>query len=69
MEGEEWTLKLKATSSTSTTSPDNVVEYQFNMALIDGCTIDELSSPSTIVNFVYYIDDTGLKEIETPTYT
>ena len=58
---EVWNLKLKATSTLSTISPENVAEYEFTMNLVDGCTIDELSSPSTITNFVYYIDDTGLK--------
>ena len=39
------------------------------MSLLDGCLNDELSSPSTIGDFDYYIAATGLHTISTPTYT
>ena len=39
------------------------------MSLLDGCLLDTLSSPSTKSSFVYYIDDTGLHVVPTPTYT
>ena len=51
-----WSFKLKATSTLSTMNPGNMVEYDFTMNLVDGCTIDKLSSLSTISNFNFYID-------------
>ena len=64
-----WNLKLMATSTLSTLSPGNEVDYEFTMNLVDGCTIDQLSSPSTITNFEYYIDRTQSQKIPTPKYT
>ena len=69
IEGEAWTLKLVATSIKSQASPENNIEYQFTTSFVDGCTIDELSSDTTITSFVYYLDDTGLKVIEAPIFT
>ena len=66
---EDWTFILRATSSISTADPDNNLDYQFGLSLLDGCLLDVLSSPSTIDNLIYYIDDTGLYTISTPTYT
>ena len=45
-----------------------MVEYGFTVTLKDGCLLDILSEPSTINSFVYYMKDTGLYEISTPTY-
>ena len=59
VEGEIWNLKLKATSTKSTLSPNNIAEYDFSISLLDGCLNDELSSPSTIDDFDYYIAHTG----------
>ena len=56
---ELWDLKLKATSTSSTVSPENVVEYGFTIDLVDGCLLDELSDPSTIEDVDYYIAATG----------
>ena len=39
------------------------------MTLLDGCLLDELSNPSTIDDIEYYIAATGLKVVNTPTYT
>ena len=39
------------------------------MSLLDGCLNDELSSPSTIGDFDYFITATGLHTIPTPTFT
>ena len=66
---EIWNFKLKATSELSTLAFDKVVEYEFSISLFDGCIYDELSSPSQINDFDYYIDDTGLHEIPSPTYS
>ena len=60
---EVWDLKLKATSSISTISPENEVEYEFTINLVDGCLLDELSDPSTIGDVDYYIAATGLHVI------
>ena len=62
-----WSLRLKATSSESSTS--SMVEYDFAVSVLDGCTLDTLTDPSTIDSFTYYLDDTGLYPISTPTYT
>ena len=69
LEGQVWNLKLKATSKLSTLDPENVVEYAFSMSLLDGCLNDELSDPSTIDDFNYYIALTGEHVISTPTFT
>ena len=66
---EIWNFKLKATSDLSTLDSDRVAEYEFSISLLDGCIYDELSSPSLIDDFDYYIDDTGLYEIPTPNYS
>ena len=66
---EIWNFKLKATSDLSTLDSDRVAEYEFSISLLDGCIYDELSSPSSIDDFDYYIDDTGLYEIPTPNYS
>ena len=55
---ENWAFRLKAISSDSSTN--SMVEYDFVMTLRDGCLLDELSSPSTIEGFDYYIAATGL---------
>ena len=39
------------------------------MTLIDGCELDELSDPSVIDDFDYYIASTGQMIVSTPTYT
>ena len=62
-------MKLTATSVKSQVTPENTVEFQFVSTFVDGCTIDELSSDSSITSFVYYLDDTGLKIINAPQYT
>ena len=62
-------MKLKATSDGSTVVDKNTVEYEFTVAMVDGCLLDVLSDPSTIANFAYYIDDTGLYTVPAPTYT
>ena len=36
---------------------------------MDGCVLDELSDPSVIDDFDYYIAYTGAKSISAPTYT
>ena len=64
---EEWTFRLKATSADS--SSDSTVEYDFTMDLKDGCLLDSLSDLSTIGNFAYYLDDTGLYTVPAPTFT
>ena len=56
---EAWNLKLKATSTSSTVSSENVVEYGFSIDLVDGCQLDELSDPSTIGDVDYYIAASG----------
>ena len=66
---QTWTFRLKATSTESSISSANVVDYDFTMSLLDGCIIDTLSNPSSIESFDYYIDVTGLRVIPTPTYT
>ena len=69
MKGEVWNLKLKATSVLSLVDSGNVAEYEFNISLVDGCVNDELSSPSTIDDFNYYISSTGVYTIQNPTFT
>ena len=64
-----WALKLIATSDASTVVGKNTVEYPFVMTTYDGCLLDALTGTSTIENFVYYIDDTGLRPVPTPTYS
>ena len=64
---ESWVFRLKATSSESST--DSTVEYDFTMNHKDGCLFDSLSDLSTIDNFVYYLDDTGLYTVSAPTFT
>ena len=64
-----WTFRLKATSTESSVSSANVVDYDFTVSLLDGCSIDTLSNPSSISSFDYFIDVTGLRIIPTPTYT
>ena len=59
VEGEVWNMRLKATSAISTLDPNNVAMYDFSISLLDGCLNDELSSPSTIDDFDYYIAYTG----------
>ena len=69
VEGEIWNFRLKATSTISTINPGNVAMYDFSVPLLDGCLNDELSSPSIIDDFVYYIAYTGSHFVTTPTYT
>ena len=69
MKGEVWTFKLKATSDLSTIDAEKTAEYEFSINLFDGCLNDELSSPSSIEDFDYYIAATGLYTINTQTYT
>ena len=45
-----------------------MLEFDFAIYLLDGCTKDFLSNPSTIGNFDYFIGQTGAIEILTPTY-
>ena len=52
-------MRLKATSAISNLDPNNVAQYDFSISLLDGCLNDELSSPSTIDDFDYYIAHTG----------
>ena len=69
MKGEVWTFKLKVTSDLSTIDAEKTAEYQFSVNLFDGCINDELSSPSSIEDFDYYIAATGLRIINPQTYT
>ena len=46
-----------------------MVEYDFSTSLIDGCLLDVLTDLSTVDNFVYYLDDSGLYTVPSPTYT
>ena len=59
LEGEVWNFKLKAISTLSIQESGNIAEYEFSMSLVDGCVNDELSLPSTIDDFNYYISYTG----------
>jgi hypothetical protein len=67
--GEDWNFVLKVTSDDSTVDPGNMLEYSFSTSLLDGCLLDEFSSPGTINNLIYYIGDTGLHIIPTPSFT
>ena len=69
LEGEVWNFRLKATSTISTEDSGNIAEYEFSMSLVDGCVNDELSLPSTIDDFNYYISSTGALTIVKPTFT
>ena len=64
---EYWDFRLKAESSESATN--SMVEYDFSTSLIDGCLLDVLTDLSTVDNFVYYLDDSGLYTVPSPTYT
>ena len=64
---ENWDFRLKAESSESATN--SMVEYDFSTSLRDGCLLDVLSDLSTIDDFVYYLDNTGLHVVSAPTYT
>ena len=59
---------LKLTSDESVRG-NNVIEYPFTVSMIDRCVNDELSNPSFIDDFDYFIGSTGLTTIPTPTYT
>ena len=61
--GEVWNFKLKAFSTLSEEKNGNIAEYGFSMSLVDGCVNDELSLPSTIDDFNYYISTTGIHTI------
>jgi hypothetical protein len=63
-----WNLKLKLTSTKSTTTPDNSIGFTFSIFFFDGCLNDVLSDPSAISDFGYYIAYTGLHTIPTPTF-
>ena len=54
---------MKLTSDSSIQNDDRVLEYDFSIALFDSCINDELSSPSTIDDFAYYIAATGMYPI------
>ena len=64
---EFWDFRLKAKSIESATK--SMVEYDFSTSLRDGCLLDVLTNPSSIENFVYYLDDSGLHTVPSPTYT
>ena len=66
--GQNWNLMLKVTSDESIQG-DSVIEYPFTVTMIDRCTNDELSDPSIVSDFDYFIAATGLRTIPTPTYT
>ena len=66
--GQVWELMLKITSDESIKG-SSVIEYLFKISIIDRCTNDELSNPSFISDFDYFIGATGLKTIPKPTYT
>ena len=69
VEGKVWNLKLKLTSTKSTETSGNSIGFTFSIFYFDGCLNDELSNPSSISDFGYYIAHTGLYEIPTPTFT
>ena len=48
---------------------NGVIEYPFSVSMIDGCVNDELSNPSTIDDFTYYIGSTGVHTVSSPSYT
>ena len=64
---ETWDFRLRAESSES--ASNSVVELDFSAYLMDGCLLDVLTDPSTIENFVYYLDDSGLHTVPSPTYS
>ena len=66
--GESWTLRLKATSTRSSSSVNNEVLYDFTMTLAQSCENDQLTSTSSIDDKDYFIGQTGLYQIEAPTY-
>ena len=66
--GQVWNLKLKLSSDESTEA-DGEIEYLFTVSMIDRCVNDELTSPSIISDFDYFIAATGLTTVPTPTYT
>ena len=69
IEGETWMFRLKLESTVSSIDPGNSIEYDFSIVFIDGCVKDELSNPSSIDDFQYFLGSTGLYPIATPTYT
>ena len=69
VEGQIWNLRLKATSTISIINLENVASYDFRVSLLDGCLNDELTSPSIIDDFDYYIAYTGSHIVSAPTYT
>ena len=46
-----------------------MIEYIFAVTMIDRCLSDELSDPSFVSDFDYFIAADGLITIPTPTYT
>ena len=45
------------------------MEFEFSVAFSDGCLLDELSNPSSIEDFNYYIAATGIYVIDPPTFS
>ena len=52
----------------STVDSENFALFDFGMSFLDGCLNDELSLPSIIEDFDYYIAYTGSHVVPTPTY-
>ena len=68
MVGEEWQMKLKATSVESSSPTSNSVEYVFSITLLDGCMLDVLEPTSQIADHSMYINASDPHMIQAPAF-
>ena len=57
------------TATSSESSINSMVDYEFTVAFKDGCLLDTLTQTSVVDNLAYYIAITGPQVITAPSYS